>query len=238
MRCAVFGSTGGIGAALVDRLLSRSDVSRVYCVSRRGEGLAGGRAAPLAFDLRDEASIERAALEMGQEGALDLVIVATGILTRDPGIAPEKTWRAIDPAAMADVFALNTIGPALVGKHVLPLLAKDRAARMAFLSARVGSIGDNGLGGWHSYRASKAALNMLVRNFAIELRRSNPRAIVAALHPGTVATALSQPFSGNVPNEKLFDADYAAGCLLDVLSGLSPQDSGEFFAWDGRTIAW
>lgn len=238
MRCAVLGSGGGIGSALVEQLLARGDVEKVYAGSRRGEGGDDARLVPFAYDLLDEDTISSAARLIGSEGALDLVIVATGILQDVPAIRPEKSWAALDSKTMAQVFAINTTGPALVGKHFLPLLNREGAARFVALSARVGSIGDNRLGGWHSYRASKAALNMIVRNFAIELGRRNRNAIAAVVHPGTVDTALSEPFQGNVPEERLFSGERAARQLLDVILGLSAKDNGGFLAWDGSPIEW
>lgn len=238
MRCAVFGSGGGIGGAIVDDLLTRHAGATIYAGSRAEQDDTDPRVRPFQYDLGDEQTIAQAAREIGDEGPLDLVVVATGILQDEPDVRPEKTWAAIDADAMAKVFAINTIGPALIGKHFLPLLNAEGSARCAFLSARVGSIGDNGLGGWHSYRASKAALNMLVRNFAIELRRTNRGAVVAALHPGTVDTGLSQPFQRNVPAGKLFTRERAARQLLEVIEGLGRDDSGGFFAWDGSPIPW
>ncbi|WP_310533031.1 SDR family NAD(P)-dependent oxidoreductase [Novosphingobium sp.] len=235
MRACVFGASGGIGAALVARLAARDDVSEVFALSRRPtEG--GGKVTSLAFDLTDEASIAAATKRMGEGGAIDLAIVATGILSLGEGKGPEKSVSQIDGAAMAQVFALNTIGPALIMKHVMPLQPRESRAVLAVLSARVGSIGDNKLGGWHSYRASKAALNMLVRNCAIELARTRPKAIAVALHPGTVDTALSQPFQRGVPLDKLFTPDRSAGHLLEVIDGLAREDSGGLFAWDGQRI--
>lgn len=236
MRCAVFGAGGGIGAALVDLLLARADVAMVHAGSRRGDGPVGERRANFGFDLLDEASIAAATAQMAEAGPLDRVIVATGLLQDLPQVRPERSWSAIDPEALARVFAINATGPALIAKHVLPHLA--RGGRFAVLSARVGSIGDNRLGGWHAYRASKAALNMLVRNFAIELRRKDPAALAVALHPGTVATGLSRPFSGSVTPDRLFAPERAAAQLLAVLEALRPEDSGGFFAWNGSTIAW
>jgi len=149
---------------------------------------------------------------------------------------PEKTWRAIDPEMMAESFIVNTIGPALVAKHVLPLFPRDRRAVFAALSARVGSIGDNRLGGWYSYRASKAALNQIIRTLSIELAAKHPLAICVGLHPGTVATRLSQPFRGNVPAGRLTAPDEAAAKLLDVISGLSPGDTGTVFDTQGMRV--
>lgn len=234
MRCAVFGAGGGIGAALVRALLSRDDVARVYAGSRADDLSDTARCEGFRFDLLDEGSIREAASQIAAHGPIDRIFVATGILQDLPLVRPERSWASIDPDAFARVFALNATGPALVAKHMLPHLAPG--GRFAALSARVGSIGDNRLGGWHAYRASKAALNMLVRNFAIELRRKDPEAVAVALHPGTVDTGLSRPFQGSVAPDRLFEADRAASQMVAVLEGLEPADSGGFFAWDGRSI--
>ncbi|MEY2926226.1 MAG: hypothetical protein RL367_703 [Pseudomonadota bacterium] len=219
------------------RLVASPAYASTAAGSRQADIEGTGRIHPFTFDLEDEPSIAAAAAQIGKAGALDLIIVTTGLL-HGGGIAPEKSWRALDPATMARVFALNTIGPALIAKHFLPLLARDRRSVFAVLSARVGSISDNRLGGWHSYRASKAALNMLVRNFALELATRNPNAIAVALHPGTVATRLSEPFQHGVAADRLFSPDVSAGHLLTVLDGLTVQDSGGLFAWDGTAIAF
>lgn len=236
MRVALFGAGGGIGAALVEAMISDNDIEEIHAVSRRPVALLGdaARCVQHRFDLTDEAAIAAAAAAIG--GPLDLCIVATGALTLPDGTGPEKSLRQLDPAAMARSFALNAIGPALIAKHVLPLLPRDRRAVFAALSARVGSIGDNRLGGWHSYRASKAALNMLIRNFAIELGRTHRAAICVGLHPGTVATGLSAPFQRGVPAERLFTPERAAAHLLTVLAGLTPADTGRCLAWDGAAI--
>ena len=235
MRAAVFGAGGGIGQALVNELAGKGDVVRVDAYARRPTNFAAPQVSAASFDLADEASI--AALAAGT-GPLDLVMVATGALTLPGGTGPEKSLRALDPAAMAQAFAINTVGPALIAKHFLPKLPRDARGVFAVLSARVGSIGDNRLGGWYSYRASKAALNMMLRNAAIELRRSHPQAIVVAIHPGTVATGLSQPFRRGVPDTQLFTPAQSAQHLLAVIGGLTPADSGGFFGWDGATIPW
>lgn len=237
LRAAVFGASGGIGAALVEALCASGQYGAVYAGGRRiGQELPAG-VQGFAFDLTQEASIADAAGLIG--GPLDLVIVASGVLQDgQAGIAPEKAMRAIDGAAMAKVFAINTIGPALIAKHMVPLLPRDRRCVFAALSARVGSIGDNRLGGWHAYRASKAALNMLVANFAIELARSHPQAVAVTLHPGTVATPLSEPFQRGVPHSQLFSPHASASHLLGVISGLTAGDSGGFFAWDGARLPY
>ncbi|MDT7934773.1 MAG: SDR family NAD(P)-dependent oxidoreductase [Sphingomonadaceae bacterium] len=227
----VIGARGGIGRALAEALVA-AEVAAVHALSRSGAEVAGAVAG--VADVTDEASLAAAAERIG--GGLGLVIVATGVLHGE-GLAPERSWRAIDGAAMARVLAVNTIGPALVAKHFLPLLARTGKPVFAVLSARVGSIGDNRLGGWHSYRASKAALNMLIANFAIELRARNPAALAVGLHPGTVDTGLSAPFQRGVADGKLFSPAFSAERLLAVLDALRPQDSGGCFAWDGARIA-
>ena len=189
---------------------------------------------PFAFDLSKEASIAQAAKAIG---TLDLIIIATGMLHHE-NVQPEKSYRGQSAEAYARAFAINATGPALIAKHFLPLLPRDRRAVFAALSARVSSVSDNRLGGWHAYRASKAALNMIVRNFAIELARTHPQTIAVTLHPGTVDTALSQPFQGNVAEGTLFTPDYSAARLLTVIDGLTPENSGNLFAWDGQQIAF
>lgn len=233
LRCAVFGASGGIGAALVSQLAARSDVAEVHALARKPLQ-TGAKVHTHTFDLADEATIAAACATIG--GPLDLVVVATGRLIRDNGEGPEKSWRALNADAMAEMFAINAIGPALIGKHCAPLLRKGGKPVFAAISAKVGSIADNRLGGWHSYRASKAALNMMVRNFAIELGRSNPVAIAVTLHPGTVDTPLSRPFQRNVPTEKLFTAEQSATYLLGVIDGLTPTDTGTLKSWDGSTL--
>lgn len=187
-------------------------------------------------DLLDEATIEAAA-DRARAEAPELVIAATGLL-HGPGLAPEKTYRSLNRESLTDVFAVNAVGPALLAKHFLPLAPPRSKSVFAAISARVGSIGDNRLGGWHSYRASKAALNMLIRTLAIEHKRSRPFGACVALHPGTVDTPLSRPFQSNVPQGGLFSASHAAGQLLEVISGLEPEQTGRFFAWDGSEIPW
>ncbi len=219
----VIGASGGIGAAVTARLEASGRYGGVHGWSRSGSG----------FDLEDEASIAAAAA--GLDGAAPtLVFVATGVLHH--GFEPERSYRAMTADHLLRDYRINTVGPALVAKHLLARMPRDRRAVFAVLSARVGSIGDNRLGGWHSYRASKAALNMLLRNWAVELARTHPQAIVAGLHPGTVDSALSAPFQRGVKPERLFTPDHSAERLLTVLDGLTPDDSGGVFAWDGQRI--
>lgn len=237
MRVAIIGASGGIGRALTEALAACDDVARVLACSRSASVPEHAKVIRQAIDLEDEASIAEAARVAATQGELDLVIVATGVL-HDREFGPEKTWRAIDGGALARSFWINAIGPALVAKHFLPLLCGNRKSAFAALSARVGSITDNQLGGWYAYRASKAALNQMIRTLAVELARRNPKALCVGLHPGTVDTALSAPFRSSVPGRKLFTPAFAAACLLAVLDDLGPEDSGRLFAWDGEAIAF
>lgn len=220
----VIGASGGIGAAMVDALVASGRFAVVHALSRTGTGL----------DLSDEDSVAAGARSVADGPAPAMIFVATGVLHR--GQDPERTYKAMTAEHLLRDYQVNTVGPALVAKHFLPLLPRDRRAVFAALSARVGSIGDNRLGGWHSYRASKAGLNMILKNLSIELARTHPQAVVAGLHPGTVDTSLSQPFQKGVAAEKLFTSDYSARRLLAVLDGLTPADSGGVFAWDGARI--
>jgi NAD(P)-dependent dehydrogenase (short-subunit alcohol dehydrogenase family) len=222
----VFGASGGIGGALREAIADEGTFDTVHAFSRN----------TTHTDLTDEASIAAAAAVNAKGPAPTLVIVATGIL-HEGEHGPEKAMQDLDPAWLARVFAVNTIGPALVAKHVLPLMPRTGRTVFAVLSARIGSIADNRLGGWYGYRASKAALNMMVRTLAIEEKRRNDRAIVVALHPGTVDTDLSRPFQGNVTPGTLLTPSRAAVQLLDVIDGLKVTDSGRHFAWDGTEIA-
>jgi NAD(P)-dependent dehydrogenase (short-subunit alcohol dehydrogenase family) len=230
----VFGASGGIGRALFDALAARG-CELVHAGSRRGEGPQGAGIRPFAFDLKDEASIAAAAEAMRADPP-ELIIVASGVLTLPDGTGPERTYKRIDPAAMAEVFALNTIGPALIAKHMLPLMPRGRRFVFAALSARVGSISDNRLGGWHSYRASKAALNMLLKNIALEMARTHPEGVVVGLHPGTVDSALSQPFQTGLADGQLTAPQQAADNLLGVLAQLGPDQSGRVFDFKGAEV--
>lgn len=236
LNVAVIGSSGGIGGALAAALGDCAAVDRLFALSRGNGTSPDNRTVGLRTDVLDEGSIERAASHIREEcGALHLVIVASGVLHGD-GLAPEKTWRTVTRASMETSFQVNAVGPVLVAKHFLPLLASGGKAAFAALSARVGSIEDNRLGGWYSYRASKAALNMMVRTLSVELARRQPNAICVALHPGTVDTDLSRPFQSSVPQGNLFTPAQAARNLLQTLDGLGTGDSGHHFAWDGSRI--
>ena len=223
----IFGARGGIGAALADALEQDPNYAQVIRLHRESNPL---------FDIMDEASIADAAASLaGTYPPISMVIVATGVL-HSTQKGPEKSLRELDPDWMMENFRINAVGPALVAKHFLPIMAKQGPICFAVLSARVGSISDNRLGGWHSYRASKSALNMFIRNIAIEWQRKNPQSVVVGLHPGTVETALSAPFKGNPAHER-FTPARAAGDMLNVLHGLKPEQSGQIFAYDGSLIA-
>lgn len=236
LRAAVIGAAGGVGGALLRRLETDPRVTDLFGFARDPLRIVNDTAVTGQIDILDEGSVKAAAELVSSDGPLDLVIVATGILHRDESLRPEKSMRELSAGAMADVFAINTIGPALVAKYFLPTLRRGHKTVFAALSARVGSIADNRLGGWTSYRASKAALNQVLRTLSIEQARRRPGTLVVGLHPGTVDTSLSKPFQARVPAEQLFTSDVSARHLLEVIDGLGPTDSGQVFAWDGTRI--
>lgn len=216
----IIGDTGGIGAAMAETLRARG-----IAVTGRSRSCDG-------LDMTDEASIERALGAL--DGPFDLIFVATGALVID-GAEPEKALSALSGKALLDQYALNAIGPVLALKHALPLLPRDRPAVFAALSARVGSIGDNRLGGWYSYRAAKAGLNALLHGAAIELARSHRHLACVCLHPGTVATDFTAKYAGRHPTVA---PDEAATRLLAVIEGLTPADTGRFYDYAGKEIPW
>lgn len=222
----VYGASGAIGRSLIEALQLQPAFRRVIGFARAGDP---------AIDLLDEASLARAAALAAEAGDIRLAIDATGFL-HDAAQAPEKTWRELEPAHLARSFALNATGPALIMKHLLPRLPATGKSVFATLSARVGSIGDNQLGGWYGYRASKAALNQFVRTAAVELRRRRPEAICVALHPGTVASALSAPFAKNGLDVQ--SPSVAAVRVLAVVDGLAATSSGGFFDHRGQVVPW
>ena len=238
LNAVVVGASGGIGSEFVRQLTADARVARVHALSRAHVEPRDDKVLPATIDFQDESSIRLAAEEVASRGDIDIVIVATGILHRGTSIQPEKSLSDIDPEAMLDVFRMNTIGPALVAKHFLPRFRRDSKTVFAALSARVGSIGDNRLGGWVSYRASKSALNMILKTLSIEHARRFPDAVVAGLHPGTVDTRLSAPFQRRVPEGKLFSPPQSVGYMLSVIDRLTPPDTGGFFAWDGTPIEY
>lgn len=222
-RALVIGSTGALGSAFCDWLNQDPRCGGVRELGRRSVP---------ELDLEKPESIAKAAAELAGEAPYQLIVHAAGLLHRG-AIKPEKSYSAIEEEAFQAVFQVNTLGPALVLRHFLPMLASDGA--MAMLSAKVGSIGDNRLGGWYAYRASKAALNMLIKTAAIELTRTRPQCRLLSLHPGTVISDLSKPFSGAAAARP---ASVAARELLSLIDRLAPADSGSFFAYDGERLPW
>lgn len=219
MRSLVIGASGGIGAALVAELGQQGEA---IGISRSKDGL----------DITDEAALAKAMDRL--TGPFDTIFIATGALEIG-GARPEKSLRAISFDTMAAQLALNAIGPVLVVKYALRLLPKDRCARIGVLSARVGSIGDNALGGWYSYRAAKAALNQLIHTASIEVARSHPQAVLACLHPGTVGTDLTKNYAAGHP---VVTPQVAARNLVQVLHAMTAAQSGTFADWRGETIPW
>jgi len=233
---AIIGSSGAIGNAVAEILLDDDGVEAIYRFSRNDSNENSDRVKNLYIDIEDEESIKDCIKNLSKDIKFDLVFVATGILHNDNDIFPEKSIRDISKSKLEKVLLVNTIGPALVGKYFIPYLRKDSKSIFAFLSARVGSISDNKLGGWYSYRASKTALNQIIKNFSIEVRRSNPNAIFIGLQPGTVKSFLSKPFEKNVRPGNLFTPEYSATKMLEVIDNLSLEDTGKIYAWDGEEI--
>ena len=241
----VQGASRGLGLAFVQLLLESDPDLHVIATARhvaQSEALCalraevGERLKLLSLDLRDEASLH-AASEALMGTQIDLLINCAGLL-HEGRLMPEKALEQVELAHLQQVFAVNAFGPLLVAKHFLPHLRREGRVILANVSARVGSIGDNRLGGWYAYRASKAAQNMLTKTLAIELTRRLPNVLCVALHPGTVETELSRPFCSRVPKDKLFEPRFAAAQLLGVLERLEPHHHGSFLAWDGQEIPW
>lgn len=223
---AILGASGAIGSAFTKILSEKYPNASMFTFSRNAQH---------SIDYSREDFLAEAAELAAKEKPLGLVIVANGILHHE-ALMPEKSLRDLSADKFHRIFEVNTITPALIAKYFLPKLNKEKPSIFAALSARVGSISDNQLGGWYAYRASKAALNMIIKNAAIEVGRRNKQAIIVGLHPGTVDSDLSKPFQGNVADGKLFTPEYSAEKLLEVLKNLSPEQTGKFFAWDGKEI--
>lgn len=241
---SIVGAGQGIGLGFVRGLLAADNIERVYATYRRLESatellaISDPRLCCLQMDITDESQIATVVRQIQTETtALHYVINCVGVLHEDR-MQPEKSLRHINAEQLLRYFQVNSVGAMLLFKQVQPLLKHDDRSILATISAKVGSIGDNQLGGWYGYRASKAALNMFIRTTAIEYKRTCPQAIVVALHPGTTDTRLSLPFQRNVPSEKLFSVDRTVGQLLAVMDGLNTHDSGEFFSWDGNRLPW
>ena len=231
----IIGSAGALGNALTTQISLSNPDAVIHAFSRKESLAKTQNISTHVMDYASETSIESAAILASQDGPIDLVIIATGIL-HDGELTPEKSLKDLSAEKLQYFFTANTILPAIVAKHFTPYLNKTEPSILAVLSARAGSISDNGLGGWYSYRASKAALNMIIKNVSIEVGRRNKKAIIVGLHPGTVDSHLTEPFKKNVPEGQLFTPEYSAIKLLEVLFDLTPKNSGNFFAWDGEEI--
>ncbi len=232
---AIIGGSGTIGKAITKQLAKSQPHGKIYTFSRNPPEVISESITPYAINYEDEQSIKDAALIASKEAQLDLVMVTTGIL-HDSEVMPEKSLQELSSEKFQKLFSINTILPALVAKHFVPKLNKKNNSVFAAISARLGSISDNYLGGWYAYRASKAALNMIIRNAAIETGRKNKQATIVGIHPGTVDSPLSKPFQQNIAKKSLFTADDSAEKILAVLHNLAPKDSGKCFAWDGKEI--
>lgn len=249
----VVGASQGIGLGFVQHLLGNScwagspknRIQQIFATYRSPSSKLATIAAQhptrltlLPMDITDEAQIAEGVTKMQtQVNQLHLVLYCVGVLHDGP-LQPEKSLQQIQADRLLRYFQINSIGAVLLAKHVLPLLKPSDRSVFASISAKVGSIGDNQLGGWYGYRASKAALNMLMRTVAIEYSRKSPKTIVVLLHPGTTDTRLSQPFQRNVAPEKLFAVDRTVAQLMAVIDALKPDDSGQFFSWDGSQLPW
>jgi NAD(P)-dependent dehydrogenase (short-subunit alcohol dehydrogenase family) len=244
----VQGTSRGLGLALTEALLQDPEVDLVIATSRSPRDSSGltaldarfpGRLQRVQMDVTDPASIEAAAAQVRVwTERLQLLINVSGLLHDASGLGPERRLDAVSQDSLRRVFDVNAFGPILVARAFEGLLRHDEPAVLANISARVGSIEDNRLGGWYAYRASKAAQNQLTKTLAIEMRRRAKNLTVVALHPGTVQTDLSAPFRRNVKPEKLFSPQRSAQDLLTVMRGLTPADSGRFLAYDGTVIPW
>jgi NAD(P)-dependent dehydrogenase (short-subunit alcohol dehydrogenase family) len=232
---AIIGSSGAIGSAFLDAYIADKEISNIYSISRTEVELNDERIIHINIDVTDEVSVKAAASKIG-ENRLDKLIVATGILHTEL-FGPEKSIKDIKIENFVKIFSVNAFGPALIGKYFLPLMKKDKKSIAAFLSARVGSISENKLGGWYAYRASKSALNQIIKNFSIESKRTNPTGIIIGLQPGTVKSKLSEPFQKNVKKGKLLLPKDSVKSLIRVIESVMQNDSGKIFDWKGEEIA-
>ena len=231
----VLGANGTIGRTFINQLLKINEIERIYAFSRSKISFESKRIHSYAINYENEKELKNAAIIASKNSSIDLVLVANGIL-HDQSIFPEKKVGDLSIDKFQKLFLINTILPAIFAKHFLPILNKKTISVFAVMSARVGSISDNRLGGWYSYRASKAALNMIIKNLSIEFERTHKKSIIVGLHPGTVDSPLSKPFQKNIPQTKLFSPDFSIKKLLKIIKEISPNDSGKIFAWDGKEI--
>ena len=234
-KVAVIGSSGAIGSAFVNHYINDLSVNSIFSFSRSSIGIDNNKVKHFSIDIENESSIQNAAKSV-EEINFDEVIIASGLLHTNE-FGPEKSIKDLKADNILKVLNVNTVGPAILGKYFLPLLNKDNKSVMAFLSARVGSISENKLGGWYAYRASKSALNQVIKTFSIELKRINPKAIIIGLQPGTVDSELSAPFKRSVSNNKLFSAEYSVSQLIGVIERADESSSGNLISWDGEIIS-
>ncbi|MEM6596682.1 MAG: SDR family NAD(P)-dependent oxidoreductase [Cyanobacteria bacterium P01_C01_bin.69] len=243
----VVGATQGIGLEFIRQVLQDERMDHVFATYRSQETAAqlfalaeqyAERLHCIPMDITDESQIETGILQIRAIAPnLHFVINCVGLLHNEQQ-QPEKALRQLNTENLLNYFQINSIGPALIAKHVMPLLRHKEPSLLATISAKIGSIGDNRIGGWYGYRASKAALNMFLKTASIEYRRRSPNTTIVMLHPGTTDTGLSKPFQRGVPPEKLFSTEKTVSQLMAVLSDIKPEDSGEFFSWDGSRLPW
>jgi NAD(P)-dependent dehydrogenase (short-subunit alcohol dehydrogenase family) len=243
----IHGASGGIGLAFVRALVADHCSDRIIATCRCPASAGALRRLAdehdpridiVQMDVTDEASVAAAAMQIEKKvQCVSMMLCCAGILHTD-SFGPERRLDDINPSTLHAVFAVNAFGPLLIAKHFSRLFDRKARTVLVNLSARVGSIGDNRLGGWYSYRAAKAALNMFTRNLSIELKRKHQGIICVAMHPGTVDTKLSRPFQRSVPKQKIFTADQSVAFMLEVIDGLGPNHNGRFYAWDGSAIIW
>ena len=234
-KVAVIGSSGAIGSAFVDHYINDQSINSIFSFSRSSIGIDNNKVKHFSIDIENENSVQDAAKSV-EEINFDEIIIASGLLHTNE-FGPEKSIKDLKADNILKILNVNTVGPAIIGKHFLPLLNKNNKSVMAFLSARVGSISENKLGGWYAYRASKSALNQIIKNFSIEIKRTNPKAIIIGLQPGTVDSELSAPFKRSVSKNKLFSAEYSASQLLGVIERVDESSSGNLISWDGEIIS-
>lgn len=233
---AIIGAAGAIGGAFVKLTAMQYPEATIHAFSSGVVRTIGSNIKPHTIDYTSESSVQESASIASHDKPIDVVVVATGLL-HEGDITPEKSLRDLSAEKFHRLFEANAIVPALIAKYFLPVLNRDKRSIFAALSARSGSISDNELGGWYAYRAAKAALNMIVKNSAIEVGRRNKQAIIVALHPGTVDSELSAPFKNNIAKDKLFTPDYAVQKMMEVLETLTPNHTGRLFSWEGEEIA-
>jgi len=231
----IIGASGAIGSSFINYYANQNPSNIIYSLTRREIKYSNDNIKNILIDIEDEQTIVSAASICSQHGSFDKIIVATGIL-HDENLSPEKSFRHLEKEKFERVFSVNTFGPAIIARYFIPLLNKEKTSFFGVLSARVGSISDNKIGGWYSYRASKAALNMIIKSLSIEVARNNPNAIIVGLHPGTVDSNLSNPFQKNVSDGKLFTPDHSIAKMTNVINSLTTRDTGNCFAWDGERI--